>query len=821
MEFSKCSIMRQVLFSILLCLVAWQANAGYDITGTVKDQDGDPLVGAIIKISDTYFITTTDSDGKYAFKNVDEGSYTISVDMIGYKTISQAFDLKKNAVMAFEMQEDIFVANVLIVRATRTQTFSPIAQETIQKEALEDRNLGQDLPILLNYSPSVVTTSDAGAGVGYTGIRVRGSDATRINVTVNGVPINDSESQGTFWVNMPDFVSSTNSIQIQRGVGTSTNGAGAFGATINLQTTSTDTLPYAEINNSFGSFNTHKHTVLWGTGLINNRWSIDGRVSGIFSDGYIDNASADLRSYYLTGSYYGKKTSLKFITFAGKERTYQSWWGTPEAVLNGNMDDLLTHYNNNLGSTYNTVEDSLNLFNSGRTYNYYTYEDEVDNYQQDHYQLHLTHNFNKHLNLHAALHYTYGRGYFEQFKYKEDISDYGVSPLPGDSTDVSDVIRRRWLDNHFYGATFALNYSKNRLNLVVGGAGNQYLGDHFGELVWMEYAGQSDIYDRYYDNTATKTDANIYAKAHYALDNNMLLFFDAQVRNIQYTADGPDADGRIIDVDADYTFFNPKAGITWLPSSNQRVYASIAIANREPVRNDFVDADSGKIPEHESLMDIELGYSYTAQKFAVNANLFFMDYKNQLVLTGELNDVGSSVRRNVPDSYRAGLELWGDFALTKKLSWRWNFTYSMNKIKSFTETLYDYGNGTTVLNTYEDTDISFSPNVIAGSGLAFKPAKGLELVWFTKYVGEQFLDNTSSDSKKIDAYLVNDLVISYSIKPSWVEEIGISLMVNNILNEMYSSNGYTYSYIFGDTITENFYYPQAGINFLAGLSVRF
>ena len=815
---------------------------------TIKDESGSALPGVKVSLYPTFMSVMSDDEGNYEFSKVPEGEYVLSASLVGHEAGYSIITLKGDMTQDVSMNLTTYKAESVIVKATRVSYSTPVPSSYVSKSEIQKRNLGQDLPMLVRMTPSVVTTSDAGAGIGYTGMRIRGSDASRVNVTINGVPLNDPESQGVFWVNMPDFSSSLNSIQIQRGIGTSTNGAGAFGATINLETDRVSKRAFAEVNNTYGSFNSRKHNVEFGTGLIKDHWAITGRASAIHSDGYIDRASSDLSSYFLQASYQNEKTFVKLLTFAGHERTYQAWWGTPEAKITGDIDALTTHYWNNAGS-YPTPEDSAYLFDSDRRYNYYSYENEVDNYNQDHYQLHVSHKFNGNLSFTGALHYTYGRGYFEQYRRDDDMADYGIDPIsfsaPGDTIFIpnpiipgdtlffdvigdtsyeitsTDLIRRRWLDNHFYGGTFAFNYWNNKLDLTVGGAVNQYVGDHFGEVIWAEYANNLDYEGRYYDNTATKNDANVYAKAIYKINPQLNLFGDLQARSIGYTATGPDSDGRMIDVDADFMFFNPKAGVNYFINESHRVFGSFAMAGREPVRNDFIDADSAEVPMHETMMDIELGYQFTRSRVEIGLNAYYMMYDNQLVLTGELNDVGTPVRTNVDDSYRAGVELTWSARITPKFFWNGNATLSQNKIAEFTETIYDYGNGGVVENTYTNSDISFSPSIIAANIFSYSPVKNMFLTLQTKYAGKQYLDNTSSDSKSIDPYLVNDFLMSYSIYPEWMQEIRFQVMVNNFLNTMYSSNGYTYSYIWGDTITENFLYPQAGINFLGSVALRF
>ncbi|MFK7952098.1 MAG: TonB-dependent receptor [Ekhidna sp.] len=705
------------------------------------------------------------------------------------------------------------------VYSTRANEKTPTTYSTVSKEELQSINLGQDLPILLNFTPSVVTTSDAGAGIGYTGMRIRGSDATRINVTINGIPVNDSESHGVFWVNMPDFSSSLNNIQIQRGVGTSSNGAAAFGATVNLQTNSVSGEPFFETNNTVGSFNTWKSNVMYNTGLINNLYNFEARLSKISSDGFIDRSAADLKSYYLSGGRYGKRTMIKAVIFGGQEITQQAWYGTPEAKLIGNDADLQEVID--FGGEYSSQEQLDNLRNSGRSFNYYLYDNEVDNYRQDHYQLHLGHSFSDNLNLTAALHYTRGRGYFEQFKSGEDPIDFGLNPIVvnADTIRSSDIIVRRWLDNHFYGSTFSLNYNSDNFDLIFGGAANQYKGEHFGEIVWMQFAGNNDIRSRYYEGDATKNDVNAFAKGNFQLNDKFNAFVDLQVRNVSYETSGLDNDLNPYDVDESLTFFNPKFGATYSLNSSSNLYASYAIGNREPVRSDYIDA-TGDIPEHETLKNLEVGIRSSGSKFSYEANFYHMNYENQLVLTGALNDVGSPVRVNVPKSFRMGLELAGSYQITNTLNWSANLALSRNKIDQFSEVVF-----ASTFNeiAHSDTDISFSPNVVSGSRLSFTPFSGFTTELLSKYVGKQFLDNTSNDDRAIDAYLTNDVRLSYAFSTKEIKNIGISLMVNNVLNEKYSSNGYTWGYYYGndERYQQNNYFPQAGINFLLGLNLKF
>jgi iron complex outermembrane receptor protein len=682
---------------------------------------------------------------------------------------------------------------------------------------------------LLQQTPSVVTTSDAGAGVGYTGIRIRGSGANRTNVTINGVPVNDAESHGVFWVNMPDLASSLESIQIQRGIGTSTNGAGAFGATINMETTGFEKDAYGEINNSFGSFNTRKHTVKVGSGLIDNKFQFEGRLSEIHSDGYIDRASSDLQSYYLSGAYYGKKTIIKAITFGGKERTYQSWYGTPQSRLSGSNQDRQDHINRNIGTIYESEQQKQNLLNAGRTYNYYLYSNQVDNYNQDHYQLHFSHEFSKKVTANLSLHYTRGEGYYEEYKYQEDLGFYNLDSLfyGNDTISSTDLIRRRWLDNDFYGFTYSVLYDPNsKLSFNLGGGLNNYEGDHFGRIIWSQFASNSFPTDEYYFNVGEKLDGNAYLKTNYQLNSKVNLFADMQVRTIQYEVNGIDNDQRMLNVNEDFLFFNPKIGANYKVNDKLEAYLFAGIGNREPNRSDFIDQNPNTPPseanEAETMRNIETGVDYRANKYQLAVNLYLMDYDNQLVNTGQLNDVGSSIRQNVDRSYRAGVEVQAGVKATEKLTVSVNATYSQNKIQDFKYTLYDYTNGYEVIEReLGTTDIALSPEIIANGEIKYQLFENLEIALLGRYIGDQYLDNTSSEDKKIDAYLVSDFRLNYKIPTKLIKNATVKVLVNNVFSEKYSANGYTYSYIYGQTITENFYYPQAFRNYLVSLDLKF
>ncbi|MEO9966614.1 MAG: TonB-dependent receptor [Reichenbachiella sp.] len=712
----------------------------------------------------------------------------------------------------------------VVVSSTRATEKTPMTFNTLKKEVIERNNTGRDLPYLLEMTPSTVTTSDAGAGVGYTGIRIRGSDAQRVNVTLNGIPYNDPESQGVFWVNLPDFASSVSSIQVQRGLGTSTNGAGAFGASVNIETDGLNRESYVELNNSIGSFNTRKHTVKVGTGLLSNQFAFDARLSQITSDGYVDRASSDLTSYFVSGGYYGKKSLIKFNIFSGHETTYQSWYGVPESRIENDVDGMNAYVaRNGLSSA-----DSLNLLTSGRTYNQYTYDNEVDDYEQTHYQLISAFDLSNTLTFNVALFLIHGEGYFEQYKEDRDLADYGLQEISigGQTITSTDLIQRRWLNNNFYGTTFSLDYQPNNsFKLTLGGAWSEYDGDHFGRIIWSQYASNGSIRHPYYENNSVKNDFNIFAKAIYDLTDQLSLFGDLQYRSVSYTMKGDDNDGLVLDQSHDFSFFNPKFGLKYKINENSSVYASLAVGSKEPIRSDFTDHPIGQEPKSEKLRDLEVGYSRASENYSFKANFYWMDYEDQLVPTGELNDVGSSLRSNVDKSYRRGIELQFGYQLLPELSVSANASLSQNRIDSFDETIYNYGLGWDEYNadvvSHKASDIAFSPNVVAGGSLNYAPIKGVNIQWVHKYVGSQYLDNTSSDTRKLDAYYISDALVSYSLKGEKFQSISLNLAVYNVFNKVYSANGYTWGYRGGgEEIRENFYYPQAGTNFMIGLNIK-
>ncbi|MBC7914920.1 MAG: TonB-dependent receptor [Pyrinomonadaceae bacterium] len=786
------------MFALAAMLLPSFVLAQFSISGKIIDQiTRQALSNATVAIENN--TTVSNAAGEFTISNLKAGKYLIKVTYLGYRNYSKNLQLNSNENLVAALAPISVITDEVIVNATRATLNSATTYRNVSREEIETNNLGQDLPYLLNQTPSVVVSSDAGNGIGYTGIRIRGSDATRINVTVNGIPLNDAESQGSFFINLPDFASSVNNIQIQRGVGTSTNGAGAFGGSLNIQTTTRRDSAYAELNNSFGSFDTRKHSLNVGTGLINNRFSFDGRLSQIKSDGYIDRAFSNLKSFFVTGAYYGKKDLLRANIFSGTEKTYQAWNGVAEELL---------------------VTD--------RTHNDFSYDNQTDNYQQDHYQFFYTHTFSNKLYASTALHYTYGRGYYEEYKNKRNLADYNIPPpnINGTVVTQSDLVRRLWLDNDFYGATYSLNYTpSSTLNFILGGAYNEYKGKHFDEVIWAQFANYSadqSLRYRYNDNDALKSDFNIYGKATYNLNDKLNLFVDMQFRRVYYSFLGFNRQKQNVQQEANLNFYNPKIGATYNLAKNRNVYASFAIGNKEPNRNDYTESTPDSRPNPERLKDIEAGYRFNLNNFSAGINGYAMLYKDQLVLTGELNDVGAQTRKNVPDSYRAGIEFDGKVQILDNVSWAATATFSRNKIKNFTEFIYDDGgSGAFKKFEYKNTDISFSPNLIASSELGFGFAKNAEIAFLSKYVSKQYLDNRSDEDHKLPAFFVNDLRLQYSTSFTGFKSIGISLLVNNVFSSHYSNNGYTYSGLDGDVYRFDGFYPQATRNFLAGLSLKF
>jgi len=778
---------KNIFFLFLFTSILVNAQT-FTLQGKVVDENKNSLVGTTILIKELNKGTSTDFDGNFQFK-LEKGVYQLEVSYVGFKTVIKEITVIENQNMRIQLLADENVLEEVLVAAVRVNADVPVTFSNLSKKEIAKRNLGQDIPILLNYMPSVVSSSDAGAGVGYTYMSVRGSNGERINVTVNGIPYNDAESHGSFWVNLGDFASSIENLQLQRGVGTSTNGSGAFGASLNILTDAVSEEAFGEISNSFGSFSTRKHTVKFSTGKVNDHIEIAGRFSNIYSDGYVDRAFADLKSYYLQGSYTDENTLIKAVTFGGKEKTYQAWYGLDATQLKEN-----------------------------RRQNPYTYDNEVDDYEQNHYQLHWNEKINKNWSTNLGLNYTKGGGFFEQFKEEETAADFNNLIVDG-----TDVIVRRWLKNDFYVFNFNTNYKTEKLNFISGISYSNYSGDHFGEVIWGEnLAENTKIRDNYYFSDAKKTDFSIFAKATFSINEKLSGYLDVQGRFVNYQTKGITSDIVPIDVDADFNFFNPKVGLTYKINGDNNLYTSFAVANREPNRNDF--EGGGTTPE--TLNDLELGWRLKKDNIKLNTNIYYMDYKNQLVLTGALNDVGAPIRTTSGKSYRLGLEIDADITISDKFSIKPNAAFSANKNKDFVAQI----DGT--LQNLGKTDLAFSPDVVIGNMFIYTPIENLQIAFLSKYVGKQFMSNFSSTVSKndvLDSFFTSDLNVVYEITPNKiVKSIVFSALINNLFNKEFVDRGYygTYDDTWSEanqTTTLDYagYYPQATRNFLIGATLKF
>jgi len=801
--------MRQIFIAAIMLFSVISTFAQHTLSGKVVDENGSALMGATVVLKHNSQVQTTSKNGLFQFSLLTKKSYDIEVSFLGYETkVIQAIVDKEFTV---NLSQKSYSMNGITITSLRANDRSAVAYSNVTAKELEKRNLGQDLPYLLALTPSFVTFSDAGTGVGYTGFRVRGTDANRINMTVNGVPLNDSESHSVFFVNMPDFASSLSSVQVQRGVGTSTNGAAAFGASINMQTESLNAQSYAELSSTLGSFNTNKNSVKVGTGLLDNKFAFDARLSNITSDGYMDRASVDMKSYYVAAGYYGDKTTVKFITFGGSEKTYQAWNGVSGDSLKTNR-------------TYNELGSYTD--NNGNTQ---FYNNQTDNYNQTHYQLHFLHELNPHLHLNATAHYTKGKGYYEEYKTERKYAEYGLTApvVNGDTLFETDLVRRKWLDNQFMGATYAMTYEKDKLNATVGGSTNRYVGHHFGNVIWVQNAKNLDVANEYYRSKSIKDETNIYAKANVEILSNLFAMADLQYRIIQYSMVGTTGANIDITQEHPFKFFNPKLGITYKLGNNSDIYASYSIANREPMRNNYVDAGVNEKPTSERLNDTEVGYRFQSPTFSLGANLYYMKYKDQLILTGKISEIGEMLTSNISDSYRSGIELTAAAKIINWMKWDGNVTLSQNKIQNFTEEgvdVYDADwNWTTSQNNYlGTTDIAYSPNLIANSIFTFN-YKAIECGLHSNYVGKQYIDNTSDNERSIDAYFVNNLNLKYALKLNKLKTIDFNVLVNNIFGEVYETNGWTWysAYVGGERINDLRFFPQAGPNFLASITLKF
>lgn len=738
--------------------------------------------------------TLTGPNGNYELK-IPKGEYTLVFAYGNKKEID--LKLTENKTINLQWESTIEELNEVLVSSVRVKADSPITHSNLNKKEIKQRNLGQDIPSLMNYIPSVVTTTDAGNGVGYSGIRVRGSDASRVNVTINGIPYNDQESQVSFWVNLPDFASTTQNLQLQRGVGTSTNGSGAFGASLNILTEAASSEASGSLANSYGSFNTRKHTLKYSTGMLDSNIEISGRLSQIKSDGYIDRATSDLKSYFVQGVYSYENTYIKALTFGGEQETYQAWNGIEGDQL---KDDR----------TYNSAGEYTD-----KNGNIKFYENEIDSYKQDHYQLHWHQDYNSNWSSKLSLNYTNGRGFFEQYKEDADLDFHDIENAP---VNEADLIRRRWLDNDYFVVSSDVSYKSKNLNITTGLFYSYYTNDHFGEVIWSEYAGDSEIYDHYYDSNGTKNEYTVFSKATYKFDDQWQAFLDLQGRFITYKTDGLSSDKILLDVDQNYEFFNPKAGLSYQVNNTNQLYASYGKAHREPRRSDFENG----ITKAEELDDFELGWRLNKDKLQINTNLYYMHYNNQMVLTGALDDVGSPIRETSGKSYRLGLEVDASILLSSNFSIRPNVAISRNKNLDF------YAKLDGSLQNLGDTNISFSPEIVAGNQFIYHPNDKFQVSLLSKYVGEQYMGNIDAEKSILGDYFVNDINLVYNWTNSPIfESVVFTGLVNNILDVEYESNGFFYTYDINnsngntETMGRAGYYPQAGINFLVGVELNF
>jgi iron complex outermembrane recepter protein len=811
-------VMCKRIFVILLTLAIFSSvtEAYQDrsciVKGRITDKDGEPIPGAAISIIGSLSGTYSGADGYYSVRVNNPGHYKFKYSFTGYREVTRELDVTTSTVSDVTLETELIMTQEIVVSATRASGNTPVAYAMVPGEEIKKMNNGQDLPFIIGNTPSLVETSEAGTGIGYTGFRIRGTDGSRINVTVDGVPLNDAESQQVFWVDLPDLASSVDNIQVQRGVGTSSNGAGAFGASINLLTQSLYNEPFAAINSSYGSFNSMKNTITAGTGKISDNFAMQIRYSDIKSDGYIQRTRSDNRSGDLSAIYRKNKYFLKANILLGEEHTGISWWGVPAEMLS-------------VDRTYNPAGEYTDESGIVRHY-----ENESDNYWQNHYRMNFGTEFGHYLTFNIALHLTTGRGYYEEYREDQLYSDYGLPSVMIDTSELltTDMIRRKWLSNTFYGTVWSLVYKKDRLNLTAGGGMNNYTGNHYGRIIWMRNAGNTEKDYEWYRNKARKTEISIYGKVDYLLTEKLSSYADIQYRHISYEMSGPDDDLKDLTQAHYFDFINPKAGLFLKMSPRHNAFISFSIANKEPTRSDFKEAsgDSQSTPRPETLYDAEVGYSYRGQWFTTSVNIYGMIYHDQLVPTGELSNVGYPVMTNVTKSYRTGIELIAELKPAKWLDWNMNLTFSRNWIPGFVLWYTDYNTSDWTESYYSKNlgtvNIAYSPEVIGQSDLAFNISEQLAVHLISKYVGKQYFDNTSSSNRMLDPYFVNNLRIDFIPKVEKIKSLEFRLLVNNIFNEQYESNGYGgVWYEDGIEKTWAYYFPQAGINFMVSAGIKF
>ena len=781
---------------MLACVSALgNTYAQWNLSVSVKTKNGGNLNGANVSIQGTYWQNATNTNGECTFSKLPSGNYVVKASHLGYKETSQSVSLNSNQSVTFEMEETSIVTEEVVIKGVRAENDQPGTFTLIKKDEIDKGNLGQDVPYLLSMEPSVVTTSDGGTGIGYTSMRIRGLDGQKINVTINGIPYNDAESHGAYWVDIPDISSSVKSIQIQRGLSKSANGPSSFGASLNIETNQISLKPYAMLDNSIGSYNTIKNTIQAGTGLINNHWFAEGRFSKIGSDGYIDRASSDLISYFAQTGYYSNKTIVRLIAFGGQEETYQAWYGIDSASIK------------TLGRTYNWAG---YYYKNGQD-NFYNKQ--VDHYNQDHVQLNVMHSFTKDLTFNTVLNYTYGRGYYQEYYGDAAFSDYGLNNIiqGTDTTKTSDMVGRKWLNNKLLANNTFISWNLNKLNLTYGvGFANYFNAKHYGEIIWSDIANPG-VPNRFYSNTGDKFDLSNYLKINYNFSNKGNLYFDVNYRYINYKANGIDKENgnlQNVDIKKTYNFFNPIVGISYDIKGFGLAYVSAGATNREPTRSDFLNNNIPGGLKAENMFNTEIGLRRKLENAFYEINLYGMFYRNELVKTGQLDDVGYPIQRNAGKSSRTGIEFNAGGNLTSFITLQGNLTLSRNRTD-----FKDYNADNNTWINLNNVEISFSPGVIGGGAVIVKPVKFMEVAFTSKYVGKQYLDNTQDKSRMLDAYMVSNLRLNIRQHFKFIKNIELKAMINNLFNVKYNSNGYMY----GST---PYYYPQALRNFLVGLSIE-
>ena len=788
----------------LICIFVYLFIAGisfaqYSVSGFLIDENYDPIPGQIIQLLPSEKQVVSAEDGSFLFREINPATYTLVVKSDWWQS-SKEITVDKNLTDIIFESELILPVEEVVIKSIRFGQENGTGQKTLNKKSIANQLTAADLPYMLRFTPSVVVTSDGGSGVGYTGMRIRGSDQSRINVTINGIPLNDAESQNVFFVDLPDLSASAQSIQIQRGVGTSSNGAASFGASVNVNTHDYTEEATATITGLIGSFNTKKTGLQFNTGKIGTGFYLSGRISQITSDGYIDRATSNLKSIALSPTIFFGKSSLRYDLLYGKERTYQAWYGIDPSVV-----------------------ETDRTFNPAGTERAGTpYEDQVDDYQQVHHQLHFNTALNDKINLGVSAHYTPGNGFYEEYKADQSRADYGFSPVitPNDTIDQTDLVRRRWLDNHFYGVVGSADFTLNeKSNLIIGGGCNHYKGQHFGEVIWAEFAQGIRSKDRYYDNQADKYDANVYAKYYRELNDNSSAYFDLQYRAIKYDFIGPDQNGNPINQSDELYFFNPKIGFNYRPTDRISIALQSGIAQKEPNRDDYTESSPLSRPKSEWLWDTEFGFTWDiGPRLQMRPNFYYMKYKDQLALTGQLNDVGAATRVNVEDSYRAGVEIDLAAKLSDKIELNANASFSENEMKSLTQFVDNYDAEFNYIDQQpiqlENTPLSFSPNQTAYLGLNYQVVKQSKIssnIYINaKHVGKQYIDLSGDQNNTLDAYQTVDAGIVIDVKNTFMKNMRIKFDVHNLFSQKYASNAWSYKYLFdGDVTYQQGLFPQA------------